>query len=102
MSYEDIERLEPAEIDDAVSSIKKMVKVSALLVVVGYVLLLFSLTQEFSPLSPLLEEDSMKMWLKLGGVGHILVGIFVSLAAIVRTLSLVPHRLSYEMERTLR
>jgi hypothetical protein len=43
---------------------------------------------------------STLLWLKLGGVGHILVGIFVALAAIVRVLSLVPHRLSYEMERT--
>jgi hypothetical protein len=36
---------------------------------------------------------STLLWLKLGGVGHILVGIFVALAAIVRTLSLVPERL---------
>jgi len=40
---------------------------------------------------------STLLWLKLGGVGHILVGIFVSLVAIVRTLSLVPHRLYYAM-----
>jgi hypothetical protein len=43
---------------------------------------------------------STLLWLKLGGVAHILLGIFIALAAIVRTLSLVPHRLSYEMERT--
>ncbi|ELZ33172.1 hypothetical protein [Halorubrum tebenquichense] len=42
---------------------------------------------------------STLMWLKLGGVAHVLVGIFVSLAAIVRALSVMPHRLSYEMER---
>lgn len=42
---------------------------------------------------------SLLLWLKLGGVGHVLVGIFIALAAIVRTLSLMPHRLSYEMER---
>jgi hypothetical protein len=42
---------------------------------------------------------SMLMWLKLGGVAHILLGIFISLAAIVRALSIMPHRLSYEMER---
>ncbi|MFC7026432.1 hypothetical protein ACFQJ5_00570 [Halomicroarcula sp. GCM10025324] len=40
---------------------------------------------------------SLLLWLKLGGIAHILVGIFVALAAIVRTLSLVPHRLSYAM-----
>jgi hypothetical protein len=43
---------------------------------------------------------STLLWMKLGGVGHILVGIFIALAAIIRVLSLVPHRLSYEMERT--
>jgi hypothetical protein len=36
---------------------------------------------------------STLLWMKLAGVGHILVGIFVALAAIVRTLSLVPERL---------
>ena len=43
---------------------------------------------------------STLLWLKLGGVAHILLGIFISLAAIVRALALMPHRLSYEMERT--
>ena len=42
---------------------------------------------------------STLLWLKLGGVGHILVGIFFALAAIVRALSVMPHRLSYEMQR---
>jgi hypothetical protein len=43
---------------------------------------------------------STLLWMKLGGVGHILVGIFIALAGIVRALSVMPHRLSYEMERT--
>ena len=38
------------------------------------------------------------MWLKLGGVGHILIGIFIALVAIIRTLSLVPHRLAEQIE----
>jgi hypothetical protein len=42
---------------------------------------------------------STLLWLKLGGIGHILLGIFIALAAIVRALSIMPHRLSYEMER---
>ena len=42
---------------------------------------------------------SLLLWLKLGGVAHILLGIFIALAAIVRTLSLVPHRLAYELSR---
>ena len=43
---------------------------------------------------------STLLWLKLGGIGHILLGIFVALAAIIRALALMPHRLSYETERT--
>jgi len=41
---------------------------------------------------------SLLLWLKLGGIAHILVGIFVALAAIVRTLAMVPARLGYEIE----
>ncbi|WP_254838608.1 hypothetical protein [Natronomonas marina] len=52
-----------------------------------------------SQLAAIHSFPSMLLWLKLGGIGHILVGIFVALAAIVRVLSLMPHRLSYEMQR---
>ncbi len=51
-------------------------------------------------LAELNKWPSTLLWLKLGGVAHVLVGIFIALAAIVRVLSLMPHRLSYEMERT--
>jgi len=51
-------------------------------------------------LAALNKWPSTLLWLKLGGVAHVLVGIFIALAAIVRVLSLMPHRLSYEMERT--
>ena len=43
---------------------------------------------------------STLLWMKLGGIAHVLVGSFLVLVGIVRALSLVPHRLSYEMERT--
>lgn len=36
---------------------------------------------------------STLLWLKLGGIAHILTGIVVVLAAIVRTLSMMPVRL---------
>lgn len=85
------------EVESTVRSIKKMLKVGAIFVAFGYLLLLFSLTQEFSTLSAIFAEDSMKMWLKLGGVGHILVGIFIALAGILRALSLMPHRLGQEL-----
>jgi hypothetical protein len=51
-------------------------------------------------LAELHKWPSTLLWLKLGGVANILLGIFISLAAIVRALALMPHRLSYEMERT--
>jgi hypothetical protein len=53
-----------------------------------------------SDLTQLHKWPSTLLWLKLGGIAHILLGIFISLAAIVRALALMPHRLSYEMERT--
>jgi hypothetical protein len=53
-----------------------------------------------SDLATLHKWPSTLLWLKLGGVAHILLGIFIALAAIVRALALMPHRLSYEMERT--
>jgi len=53
-----------------------------------------------SDLAELHKWPSTLLWLKLGGVAHILLGIFIALAAIVRALALMPHRLSYEMERT--
>lgn len=52
-----------------------------------------------SQLAAIHSFPSMLLWLELGGIGHILLGIFIALAAIVRVLSLMPHRLSYEMER---
>jgi hypothetical protein len=52
-----------------------------------------------SALATIHQWPSLLLWLKLGGVGHILVGIFVALAAIVRTLSLVPVRLGRELTR---
>ncbi len=52
-----------------------------------------------SQLASIHKFPSTLLWMKLGGIGHILVGIFISLVGIVRVLSLMPHRLSYEMER---
>ena len=53
-----------------------------------------------SDLAEIHQWPSTLLWLKLGGIAHILTGIFIALAAIVRALALMPHRLSYEMERT--
>jgi len=53
-----------------------------------------------SDLAEIHKWPSTLLWLKLGGIAHILLGIFISLAAIVRALALMPHRLAYEMERS--
>jgi len=46
-----------------------------------------------SQLATIHQFPSLLLWLKLGGIGHILVGIFVALGAIVRALSAMPDRL---------
>jgi hypothetical protein len=51
-----------------------------------------------SELASIHKWPSTLLWLKLGGVGHILMGIFISLVAIVRALSVMPLRLAYELE----
>ncbi len=125
-----MDRLSPAEIEDRMGSIKKMLLAGAVFAAVGYLLIGAAITFELTQFHPLLDNffsefpdtslaggsggergdavndeladihkwPSTLLWLKLGGVGHILVGIFIALAAIIRVLSLVPHRLSYAME----
>ncbi len=46
------------------------------------------------------QFPSTLLWMKLGGIGHILVGIFLALAAIIRALSLMPVRLAHQMSTT--
>ena len=47
------------------------------------------------------QWPSTLLWLKLGGVAHILTGIFIVLAAIVRALSMMPVRLGSLMQETV-
>jgi len=127
----DLTRESPDTIESTVSSIKTMVKVGAVFVGIGYLLVIGALVLELTQFHPLIERfftthtqtslagggpersaavsselatihkfPSTLLWMKLGGIAHVLVGIFVALAAIVRALALMPHRLSYEMERT--
>lgn len=83
------------QIESTMNSIKKMILISALFVVAGYVLVILGGLESAFTIWDL--SDGSKMWLKLGGVGHILVGIFISLVAIIRTLKLVPARLSRQL-----
>lgn len=78
--------------------IKRLLSIAGVFVIVGYLLLLFALSQEFWLVADTFSEDSMKMWLKLGGIGHVLVGIFIALVAIVRVLGTVPDRLGSVLE----
>lgn len=81
----------PAEVETTMNGIKKMIIIGGVFVAAGYLLLIIAGVED--ALSLWAWADSTKMWFKLGGVGHILVGIFISLVAIIRTLSLVPDRL---------
>jgi hypothetical protein len=47
------------------------------------------------------QWPSTLLWLKLGGVAHILTGIFIVLAAIVRALSMMPVRLGSLMQENV-
>jgi hypothetical protein len=47
------------------------------------------------------QWPSTLLWLKLGGVAHILTGIFIVLAAIVRALSMMPVRLGSLMQENI-
>ena len=126
-----IDRHEAATIQSTIGSIKRMVKVGAAFVAVGYLLIIGALVLEVTQFHPAIESflaaypntslagggpersgaanatlttihtfPSTLLWMKLGGIAHILVGIFLALAGIIRALSVMPHRLSYEMERT--
>lgn len=86
------------ELELSIAGIKRMLLVAAFVAGIGYLLLLFALTQEFSTVSSIFAANSMKMWLKLGGIGHILLGILIALLGIVRVLSLTPERLSLLLE----
>jgi len=90
-----ISEMSTADIASTMSSIKKMIMAGALFVVAGYLLLAIAGVETAFVLFD--WADATKMWFKLGGVAHILVGIFISLVAIIRTLSLVPHRLGNQL-----
>ena len=91
-----VNEMSVTEIESTMSTIQKMILVGAVFAVVGYLLLLVAGVEDGLALWG--WADSTKMWFKLGGVGHILIGIFISLVAIIRTLGLVPHRLGAQLE----
>ena len=88
--------LNQSEIDAEMGGIKKMLLLGTVFAVIGYVLLIIAGIEDVLTLWA--WADSTKMWFKLGGVGHILIGIYISLVAIIRTLKLVPDRLSARLD----
>lgn len=48
-------------------------------------------------LSEIHQFPSTLLWMKLGGIGHVLVGIFISLFVIVQALMMMPDRLAQQM-----
>jgi hypothetical protein len=45
------------------------------------------------------QFPSTLLWMKLGGIGHILVGIFIALAAIIRALAVMSDRLGMKLDQ---
>jgi hypothetical protein len=109
------------ELVSAMATIKRMLLAGAVFVAVGYLLIGMALFFELTQFAPLVEEyfivskavrdaaptgsvltqqlatinqwPSLLLWLKLGGIGHILTGVFIALAGILRALTLMPDRL---------
>lgn len=108
--------------EQAKQQVMMMVKVAMVLWIAGLLMVVAAIGLEFTELKPALQElngdytkaevdgaeaDShisdlketagymppMLMTLKLGGIGFILSGIFITLVAIVRVLAMMPDRL---------
>lgn len=52
-----------------------------------------------SDLAEIHKFPSTLLWMKLGGIGHVLVGIFISLFVIVQALMMMPDRLAEQLEQ---
>jgi len=84
-------------LEEAKRQAMMMVKVGMVLWIVGFVMVLSALYIEFfGSLSNLADSTSSRllMSLKLGGIGFILSGIFLSLVAIVKALAMMPLKLA--------
>ena len=116
------------EEDKQKAKIMMMAKVGTMLAVIGFLMVLSAIYVEFTTFKPSLEqlyENPKAVWetatradnpalvdlriiafstgpmlqtLKLGGIGFILTGIFISLTAILRALAMMPDRLGMIMK----
>jgi NAD/NADP transhydrogenase alpha subunit len=123
-----LDELTPEQVTAQVRKVKMMLMVGAVFVFVGYLLVGAALYFELTVFHPLVADyfanpkavrdaaaagsalngqlaainqwPSTLLWLKLGGVAHILTGVFVALGAIVRALSTMPDRLGSLLSTT--
>ncbi len=86
-----VQNMSSAEVKETIGSIKRMVMIAALVAVLGYSLLVLAGIEQLFTVFGL--ADGAKMWLKLGAVTHMLIAVCITLVGIIRTLSLMPHRL---------
>ncbi|WP_396612086.1 hypothetical protein ACH9L7_02040 [Haloferax sp. S1W] len=122
--------LSDEQIAKTMTMVKRMLIVGAIFVVVGYLLIGAALFFELTTFHPLVDDyysnskavrdaaptgsalnaqlaeinkwPSTLLWLKLGGIGHILAGVFIALAGILRALSMMPDRLGNIVSTTMK
>ena len=76
--------------------IHMMVKVSMILWIIGFLMVLSAIYMVFwGPFQAIADSTSSRMLMtfKLGGIGFILSGIFISLIGILKVLSMMPQGL---------
>ncbi|MBI2671415.1 hypothetical protein HYX16_00615 [Candidatus Woesearchaeota archaeon] len=77
--------------------IMMIVKIGMILWIIGFLMILTAIYKEFlGSYVSIVDSTASRtlMTLKLGGIGFTLSGIFLSLIAIVKVLSMMPDRLS--------
>jgi len=82
--------------------IKMLTMVGVVLWVIGFIMILIAIFQEFFGYwSDIPDATGSKalMTFKLGGVGFILSGVFMSLIAIVKALVLMPEKLGKLLQK---
>lgn len=85
------------DVEQAKRKAMMMVKGSMMLWAIGFLMILAAIYMEFlGPYKGIADSTSSRtlMTLKLGGIGFILSGIFVSLVTIFKALAMMPDRLA--------
>ena len=75
-------------------------KISVILALIGFLMVLSAIYMEFwGPFTAIVDSESSRMLItmKLGGIGFILTGIFISLVCILKALTMMPVKLKGAM-----